>query len=62
MLTILTGAGILSKESGIELNTMSKPDEKKRIEKQEKEAQEQLIQSQMREQNNEEQVKGGEGE
>jgi hypothetical protein len=39
MLTILTGAGILSKESGIELNTVSKPDEKKRIEKQEKEAQ-----------------------
>lgn len=31
MLTILTGAGILSKESGIELNTASKPDEKARI-------------------------------
>lgn len=31
MLTILTGAGILSKESGIELNTVSKPDEKARI-------------------------------
>lgn len=37
MLTILTGAGILSKESGIELNTVSKPDEKLRIQK-EKEA------------------------
>jgi hypothetical protein len=31
MLTILTGAGILSKESGIELNTVSKPDEKARV-------------------------------
>lgn len=46
MLSILTGAGLLSKESGIELNTMSKPDELKRITK-EKEAavleQQQLI-------------------
>lgn len=33
MLTVLTGAGILSKESGIELNTVSKPDEKMRIQK-----------------------------
>lgn len=33
MITILTGAGILSKESGIELNTLSKPDEKARVEK-----------------------------
>lgn len=31
MITILTGAGILSKESGIELNTLSKPDEKVRV-------------------------------
>lgn len=31
MLTMLTGAGILSKESGIELNTVSKPDEKVRV-------------------------------
>lgn len=31
MLTILTGAGILSRESGIELNTASKPDEKARV-------------------------------
>lgn len=35
MLTILTGAGILSKESGIELNTVSKPDEKARVQRQE---------------------------
>jgi hypothetical protein len=33
MLTVLTGAGILSKESGIELNTVSKPDEKMRVQK-----------------------------
>jgi hypothetical protein len=59
MLTILTGAGILSKESGIELNTVSKPDEKKRLEKQEKQAQEQLIQSQIETQNNKGQEKGG---
>lgn len=31
MLTILTGAGILSKESGIELTTVGKPDEKARV-------------------------------
>lgn len=33
MVTMLTGAGVLSKESGIELNTLSKPDEKLRISK-----------------------------
>lgn len=38
MVTILTGAGILSKESGIELNTLSKPDEKLRIAKETQEA------------------------
>ena len=38
MITILTGAGILSKESGIELNTLAKPDEKQRIKVQEEEA------------------------
>ena len=37
MLTILTGAGILSKESGIELNTISKPDEKLRLQKEQEE-------------------------
>lgn len=35
MITILTGAGVLSKESGIELNTLSKPDEKARVQKEE---------------------------
>jgi hypothetical protein len=44
MLTILTGAGILSKESGIELNTASKPDEKMRIERQEARQREQDVQ------------------
>lgn len=33
MLATLVGAGILSKESGVELNTVSKPDEKQRIKK-----------------------------
>jgi hypothetical protein len=33
MLTILTGAGILSKESGIELSTVGKPDEKARVQR-----------------------------
>ena len=40
MLVTLVGSGILSKESGIELNTASKPDEKARIEKEEKEKRE----------------------
>lgn len=43
MLTILTGAGILSKESGIELNTVSKPDEKNRIQKEQLDAERKLI-------------------
>lgn len=38
MLTLLTGAGILSKESGIELSTVSRPDEKARVQR-EQEAQ-----------------------
>lgn len=37
MLTILTGAGIISKETGIELNTVSKPDEKARVKKEQEE-------------------------
>jgi hypothetical protein len=36
----LVGAGVLSKESGIELNTLSKPDEKIRVDKETKNAQE----------------------
>lgn len=38
MITILTGAGVLSKESGIELNTLAKPDEKQRVAKETEEA------------------------
>jgi hypothetical protein len=33
IITMLYGANVLSQESAIELNTLSKPDEKKRIEK-----------------------------
>lgn len=43
MLTILTGAGILSKETGIELNTVSKPDEKNRVKKEQDVAQQSLV-------------------
>lgn len=50
MLTILTGAGILSKESGIELNTISKPDEKLRVQKEQKEQEVREIQALEREQ------------
>jgi hypothetical protein len=46
MLTILTGAGILSKESGIELSTVGKPDEKARIQREAEEAMK-LAQEQM---------------
>lgn len=47
MLTMLTGAGILSVESGIELNTMSKPDEKARVEQEEEKRQQQIERQQM---------------
>jgi hypothetical protein len=38
MVSMLVGSGILSKESGIELNTLSKPDEKLRVAKETEEA------------------------
>lgn len=38
IITMLQGAGVLSKESAIELNTFSKPDEKNRIQKEADEA------------------------
>jgi hypothetical protein len=48
IITMLSGAGVLSKETAVELNTMSKPDEKSRIKKEteeaERKAQEQLEQ------------------
>lgn len=46
MVTVLTGAGVLSKESGIELNTLSKPDEKQRIAKEAEEAERKAIEQQ----------------
>lgn len=48
MLTILTGAGILSKETGIEKNTESSPDELMRIEKEHKAQLDEQIESQRR--------------
>ena len=43
MITILTGAGVLSKESGIELNTLAKPDEKQRVAKETEEAEKKAL-------------------
>ena len=48
MITILTGAGVLSKESGIELNTLSKPDEKMRVAKEEEEKERKALEAQER--------------
>ena len=42
MIAILTGAGILSKESGIELTTVGKPDEKARVQREAEEAMKQM--------------------
>jgi hypothetical protein len=53
MVQMLVGAGVLSKETAIEINTLSKPDEKMRIQKQEEEAarkaQEMMMQQQAEE-------------
>lgn len=46
MITILTGAGVLSKESGIELNTLAKPDEKQRVAKETEEAERKALEQQ----------------
>ena len=46
MITILTGAGVLSQESGIELNTLAKPDEKIRIKKEAEEAERKELEKQ----------------
>lgn len=43
IITMLQGAGVISKESAIELNTMSKPDEKNRIKKEEEEAEKKAL-------------------
>ena len=62
MLTLLTGAGILSKESGIELNTVSKPDEKMRVQNEETLAQQRALETatQMAAQQSNENKKNGE--
>lgn len=66
MLTTLAGAGLLSKETGIELNTMSKPDEKQRVSKEAKEQERKELEKQERQleisnkySNNNEDKKGG---
>ena len=46
MITVLTGAGLLSKQSGVELNTLSKPDEKKRLSIEAAEGEETVVESQ----------------
>ena len=46
MITTLKGAGVLSLESAIELNTMSKPDEKARIQRETEEAERKMIEQQ----------------
>ena len=43
MLTILKGNGLISRETGVEMNTISKPDEMSRIQKEEKESQQEII-------------------
>lgn len=50
MVQLLTAGGILSKESGIELNTLSKPDEKARVANEEKAAEEKEIRAEERKQ------------
>jgi hypothetical protein len=65
MLTILTGAGILSKETGIEKNTESSPDELIRVEKEHQAQIEEQIQAQERQmqlsiQSQQQSSKGGE--
>lgn len=46
MITTLSGAGVISKETAIEVNTVSKPDEKQRIRKEEEEAERKALEQQ----------------
>lgn len=46
MITMLTGANLLSRQSGIELNTLSKPDEKKRLSIEAEEGEETVVEPQ----------------
>jgi hypothetical protein len=43
MITTLSGAGVISKETAIEVNTISKPDEKQRIRKETEEAEQKAL-------------------
>ena len=43
MITTLSGAGVISKETAIEVNTISKPDEKQRIRKETEEAEKKAL-------------------
>ena len=61
MLTILTGAGILSKETGIEKNTESSPDELIRVEKEHQALIEEQIATQERQIQMSQQVKNSKG-
>ena len=46
MVTILSGAGVISKETAIEVNTISKPDEKLRMQKEKEEAERKALEQQ----------------
>lgn len=46
MITTLSGAGVISKETAIEVNTISKPDEKQRIRKETEEAEQKALEQQ----------------
>jgi hypothetical protein len=61
MLTILTGAGILSKETGIEKNTESSPDELIRVEKEHQAMIDEQIESQERQMKMSQQAKQSKG-
>lgn len=62
MITILTGAGILSKESGIELNTLAKPDEKQRVAKETEEAERKALEAMQQASMNKTEEEGQQGE
>ena len=59
MLTILSGAGLLSKETGIERNTESAPDELIRIEKEKKESIERQLSMQENQMSQQQKIEGG---
>lgn len=62
MITLLTGAGVLSKESGIELNTLAKPDEKQRVAKETEEAERKALEAMQQASMNKTEEEGQQGE